>query len=157
MDARNKSGHDGRNVAGRPAVTRSGPRTALPVTEGFRDEHPCEMPTRGSDMPTPRCHASARSAFADGNVDRLVESANVDIPARHLKDANVDPVAICLRDAYVGGRNRRRDRQADMHPVRKFKPGGSGLVPGMKEGDGGGVSVAGPPSPDPSRKREGRR
>ena len=25
----------------------------------------------------------ARSAFADGNVDRPVESANTDIPARH--------------------------------------------------------------------------
>ena len=35
------------------AVTRSGPPTALPVTEGFRDEHRCEMPTRGSNMPTP--------------------------------------------------------------------------------------------------------
>ena len=69
----------------------------------------------------------ARSAFADGNVDRRVESANVDIPARHSKNANVDPVAICLRDACVDDTNRRRSRQADS------------------------------PSPGPSRKREGRR
>ena len=48
----------------------------------------------------------ARSAFADGNADRRVESANVDIPARHLRGANVDPVAICLPDAYVDGRRR---------------------------------------------------
>ncbi len=53
-----------------------------------------------ADPPAPR----PRSAFADGNVDRPVESAEVDIPARHLPDANVDPVAICLRDAYVDRR-----------------------------------------------------
>ena len=51
------------------AVIRSGPPTALPA---------------------PR----ARSAFADGNADRRVESANVDSPARHPRDANADPVAI---------------------------------------------------------------
>ena len=72
---------------------------ALLVTEGFRDEHRRDMPTRGSNMPTPR--RRARSAFADGNADRHVESANVDIPARHLRNANVDPVAICLPDAFV--------------------------------------------------------
>ena len=48
----------------------------------------------------------ARSAFADGNADRPVESTKVDIPARHLRDANADPVAICLPDAYVDGKRR---------------------------------------------------
>ena len=48
----------------------------------------------------------ARPAFADGNVDRPAESANVDIPARHPRSANADPVAICLPDAYVDGKRR---------------------------------------------------
>ena len=30
--------------------------------------------------------------YADGNVDRPVESAKVDIPARHLRGANVYPM-----------------------------------------------------------------
>ena len=49
--------------------------------------------------------ARARSAFADGNADRRVESANVDIPARHSRDANVDPVAICLLDVGTARRD----------------------------------------------------
>ncbi len=48
----------------------------------------------------------ARPAFADGNADRPAESANVDIPARHPWDANAEPVAICLPDAYVDGERR---------------------------------------------------
>ena len=98
-----------------PSVTRSGPPTALPAY---------------ADPPVPRASAfgicretfadrnadrPVESAFADGNVDRPVESANVDIPARHPRNANVDPVAICLPDAYVD----------------EFKPDGSGLVPGF--------------------------
>ncbi len=82
-----------------PAVARSGPPTALPATEGFRDAHRRDMPTRGW------CCASAfgicRQTFADGNVDRPVESANVDIPVRHPRGGNVVSVAICLPDAYV--------------------------------------------------------
>ena len=82
--------------------------TALLVTERFGDEHRREMPTPGA--------ASARSAFAGGNVDRPVESAKVDIPARHPRGANVGSVAaICLRDAYVD----------------ECKPDSDGLVPGV--------------------------
>ena len=113
-----------------PAVTRSGPPTALPATEGVRDEHRCDMPTHGRRCRPPGA-ARARSAFADGNVDRPVESAKVDIPARHSRDANVESAAICLPDAHVDGGNGRRGRQADMHPVDKFKPDSSGLVPGV--------------------------
>ncbi len=64
----------------------------------------------------------ARSAFADGNVDRRVESAEIDIPARHSKDANVDPVAICLLDVYVDGENRRH-AGVDAGPLAVEKPG----------------------------------
>ena len=100
-----------------PAPLSVAGHTALPVTEGSGTS------TAATCRPADRiCRppgaARPRSAFADRNVDRPVESANVDIPARHLRDANVDPVAICLRDAYLNGGNERRGRQADMHPVR---------------------------------------
>ena len=36
-----------------PAPLSVAGHTALPVTEGVRDEHRRDMPTRGSDMPTP--------------------------------------------------------------------------------------------------------
>ena len=42
-------------IATDAAVTRSGPPTEIPATEGIRD-----MPTRGSDMPTPRRRARGR-------------------------------------------------------------------------------------------------
>ena len=85
-----------------PAVARSGPPTALPAY---------------ADPPVPRASAFGicRQTFADGNADRPVESAEVDIPARHSKNANVVSAAICLPDAYVD----------------EFKPDGSGLVPGF--------------------------
>ena len=80
-----------------PTVIRSGP-----PTEGFRDAHAatCRL---ADPICRPPGAARARSAFADGNVDRRVESAEIDIPARHPQDANADPVAICLSDAYVDG------------------------------------------------------
>ena len=148
VDARNKSGHDGRteetsrpparrairtsperNDAGLapahmedmivhataivtdPVVTRHGPPTArrASATSTAATCRPADRICR------PPGAARARSAFADGNADRPVESANVDIPARHPRNANVDPVAICLPDAYVD----------------EFKPDGSGLVPGF--------------------------
>ena len=75
--------------------------------------------------------------FADGNADRPVESANVDISARHPRDANADPVAICLPDAYVD-RRKTLLQEANgidvMHPVRKFKPDSGGTSRGMTEG-----------------------
>ncbi len=73
-------------------VTRSGPATALPATEGFRDGHRSDMvdPRIGyADPPVPRAFGICRQTFADRNVDRQVESTRVDILARHLKDANL--------------------------------------------------------------------
>ena len=78
VDARNKSGHDGR--------TEETPRVSRPPMWRTRS---CMQPS----LPT-------RPAFADRNADRPAESANVDSPARHLWGANVDPAAICLPDAY---------------------------------------------------------
>ena len=74
-------------------VTRNGP-----AAEGFRDGHPSDMFDLRIEYADPAVRR-ARSAFADGNVDRRVESTKVDIPARHPRDANVDPVATCRLDA----------------------------------------------------------
>ena len=123
-----------------PSVTRSGPPAALPVTEGFRDglnirdEHrrdTVDPRIDYADPPVPRARALGISGrvFADGNVDRPVESANVDSPARHLRGANVDPIAICLPDAGIDGGNERRGRQAE-RPARR----GVGLPPSLAGG-----------------------
>ena len=101
-----------------PVVTRSGPPAAFPVTEGLRNEHRSDMFDPRIEYAVPRCRARARSTFADENVDRPAESAEVDILARHPRDANVDPVAICLPDACVDGGNERRGRHANELPNR---------------------------------------
>ena len=89
----------------------------------IRDEHRCDTVDPWiayADHPVPR----ARSAFADGNADRPVESANVDIPARHLRGANVDPVAICLLDAGIDGGNGRQLASIAITPpsAKMFSP-----------------------------------
>ena len=73
-----------------------------------------EVPRRA-----PPRHADPRIEYADPLVPRAhgrhlptamstgrSRTANVDIFARHPRDANVDLVAICLPDAYVDGRPR---------------------------------------------------
>ena len=69
------------------------------VTDPIR--HPERVATSIAATCRPPGAARARSAFADGNVDRRAESAEIDIPARHSKDTNVDPVAICLRASRI--------------------------------------------------------
>ena len=124
-----------------PAAARSGPPAALPAAEGFRDmfhirdEHRCDTADPRIQYADSRCRARAPGisgrAFADRNADRPVESANVDgnadrpagsanidSPARHLRGANVDPVAICLLDAGIDGGNERRSRQAERQARR---------------------------------------
>ena len=113
-------------------VTRSGPPTALLVTEGFRDvlhirdEHRYDMfdpQIEYADplVPRTRTFGISERVHADGNVDRPVEAAEVDILARQLRDANVESVAICLLNAYVNGTNERRlrdllaERLPDLH------------------------------------------
>ena len=118
VDARNKSGHDGRTEetprVSRPPMWRT-PSCMRPPSPPTRPSPGAGRRRRGSATriaatcrPADRiCRppgaARARSAFADGNVDRPVESANVDIPARHPRDANVESTAICLPDACVDG------------------------------------------------------
>ena len=55
----------------------------------------------GTGNAGPRAFGISGRVFADRNVDWPVESAEIDSPARHPRDANADPVAICLPDAYV--------------------------------------------------------
>ena len=102
-------------------VTRSGPPTALVVTEGFRDvlhirdEHRYDMFDPQIEyaaplVPRERTFGISERVFAGGDVDRPVDPAEIDILARQLRDANVESVAICLLNAYVNGENERRVR-----------------------------------------------
>ena len=89
----------------------------------IRDERRCDTvdPRIGyADPPVPRERTPGISgwAFPDGNADRRIESAEIDIPARHPRGANADPVAICLPDACVDGGNQRRGRHANELPNR---------------------------------------
>ena len=126
VDARNKSGHDAvgeggarpRTATGDAGVPKSEPRPARSagnplVLKPFAPPERIKPDSNGTSpgMTTGRKRRTGecppRSAFADGNADKRVESAEIDIPARHPRDANVDPVAICLPDAYVGLRKTR--------------------------------------------------
>ena len=102
-------------------VTRSGPATALLVTEGFRDvlhirdEHRYDMFDPQIEyaaplVPRERTFGVNERIFADGNVYKAVEAAEVDTLAGKLRDANVESVAVCLLNAYVNGENERRIR-----------------------------------------------
>ena len=89
----------------------------------IRDERRCDtvdprIEYADPAVPRERTLGISESAFADGNVDWRIESAEIDIPARHPRDANADPVAICLPDAYVDGGNERRGRHANELPNR---------------------------------------
>ena len=81
----------------------------------------------GTDNAGPGAFGISERAHADGNADGPVESAEIDIPARHPRGANVDPVAICLPDAYVDGERRCCDRMEstlctlfNRHPSRRW-------------------------------------
>ncbi len=102
-------------------VTRSGPATALLVTEGFRDvlhirdEHRYDMFDPQIEyaaplVPRERTFGVNERIFADGNVYKAVEAAEVDTLVGQLRDANVESVAVCLLNAYVNGENERRVR-----------------------------------------------
>ena len=84
----------------------------------IRDERRCDTVDpriEYADPPVPRERTLGISewAFADGNADRRIESAEIDIPARHPRVANADQVAICLPDAYADGGKERRGRHAN--------------------------------------------
>ena len=116
---------------------RRGPPTALPVTEGFPDEHRCDMPTRGSNMPTPRRRARGRH-LATGICRRQCRQAGRVGRGRHSRSASAGCECRVGSDLSTRCLCRRREP-----------------APGP----------AGSPSPGPSRKprtairgkREGRR
>ena len=90
----------------RHARTRSGhPRASAALPCGGHDPACDRHRYRRGRHPASRAVGISERVFADGNADRRVEPAEVDILAWRLRDANVDPVAICLLDACVDGGN----------------------------------------------------
>ena len=102
-------------------VTRSGPPTALLVTEGFRDvlhirdEHRYDMfdpQIEYAEPLVPRAlsFGVAERVLADGRVEIPVDEAEIAGLADRLESAGVRSVALCFLNAYVNGKNERRVR-----------------------------------------------
>lgn len=102
-------------------LTRSGPPTALLVTEGFRDvlyirdEHRYDMfdpQIEYADPIVPRelTWGIAERTRADGTVTVGIDEAAIKALAQELKDKGVAAVAVCLLNAYVNGANEQRIR-----------------------------------------------
>ena len=102
-------------------LTRSGPPTALFVTEGFRDvlyirdEHRYDMFDPQIEyaepiVPRERTWGITERTRADGTVETEVDAAQVTAIAAEMKEKNVAAVAVCLLNAYVNGANERRIR-----------------------------------------------
>ena len=102
-------------------VTRSGPPTALLVTEGFRDvlhirdEHRYDMFDPQIEYAAPLVPRELsfgvdERVLADGRVARPVDAAELAETALALRAAGVESVAVCLLNAYVNGENERRVR-----------------------------------------------
>ncbi|MEK9645079.1 MAG: hydantoinase/oxoprolinase family protein [Alphaproteobacteria bacterium] len=102
-------------------LTRSGPPTALFVTEGFRDvlyirdEHRYDMfdpQIEYADPIVPRelTWGVAERVRADGTVEKEIDEGQIRRIAAEMKDKGVAAVGICLLNAYVNGANERRIR-----------------------------------------------
>lgn len=111
-------------------LTRSGPPTALFVTEGFRDvlyirdEHRYDMFDPQIEyaepiVPRERTWGIAERTRADGTVEKQVDEAQVAAIAKELTEKGVAAVAICFLNAYVDGENERRARDV----LQKHAPG----------------------------------
>ena len=90
------------------AVTRGGPPTALPATEGFRDQRRCDTVDpriEYADPPVSRAHGPH---FRVRICRRKCRQDDRPGKSRHFRTAsggaNVESVAICLPDAYVNRR-----------------------------------------------------
>jgi N-methylhydantoinase A len=111
-------------------LTRSGPPTALFVTEGFRDvlyirdEHRYDMfdpqiEYAAPIVPRERTWGISERTRADGTVEKPVDEAQVAAIAKELKEKGVEAVAICFLNAYVNGDNERCARDI----LQKHAPG----------------------------------
>jgi N-methylhydantoinase A len=99
-------------------IERKGPRTALIVTEGFRDilsirnEHRYEMFDPQIEFPAPLIPRDdtwpiAERTLADGTVLQSVDADAVAALARHLVAQGVVSVAVCLLNSYRNPDNER--------------------------------------------------
>jgi N-methylhydantoinase A len=102
-------------------LTRSGPPTALLVTEGFRDvlyirdEHRYDMFDPQIEyaepiVPRELTWGVSERTLSNGAVQTEVDEAQIVALAGELKDKGVASVAICLLNTYVNGANERRIR-----------------------------------------------
>jgi len=110
-------------------IERRGPKTALVVTEGFRDvlyirdEHRYDMYDPLIEFPEPLVPRDltfgiGERTLADGTIAKPVDPAEVDDLAKILDRQGVRSVAICLLNAYRTPDNERRiaERLADALP-----------------------------------------
>ncbi|MEJ8570077.1 hydantoinase/oxoprolinase family protein [Microbaculum marinum] len=97
-------------------IERKGPPTALIVTEGFRDvlyirnEHRYDMYDPQIEFPEPLITRDltfpvSERVFADGEVGRAVDEAEVRAVAAELKAKGVESVAVCLLNSYKNPAN----------------------------------------------------
>jgi N-methylhydantoinase A len=111
-------------------IERKGPRTALLVTEGFRDvlairdEHRYEMFDPQIEFPVPLVPREltfgvAERTLADGTISREVDAQAVASLAKTLQDQGVVSVAICLLNAFRNPQN----EQTVGRLLRELAPG----------------------------------
>ncbi len=102
-------------------IQRRGPKTALLVTEGFRDvlyirdEHRYDMFDPQIEyaeplVPRARTFGIAERVLADGRIHQAVDAAQIEALAARLSEAGIVSVAVCLLNAYVNGANERAVR-----------------------------------------------
>ncbi|WP_037062745.1 hydantoinase/oxoprolinase family protein [Pseudonocardia acaciae] len=103
-------------------IERSGARTALLTTEGFRDvvemgrEHRYELYDLGLELPRPLVPRWLRFGvreriLADGSVQAPLDAATVEKLATELSAAGVPAVAVCFLHSHTNGAHERQARE----------------------------------------------
>jgi N-methylhydantoinase A len=111
-------------------IERKGPKTALLVTEGFRDvlairdEHRYEMFDPQIEFPEPLVpraltYGVAERVYADGTIGREVDAQAIAALAKTLQEQGVVSVAICFLNAFRNPEN----EQAAGRLLRELAPG----------------------------------
>ena len=111
----------GTTLAVNTIIQRRGLRTALLVTDGFRDllnigRHRIpDVFNFFTDVPAPlvprrHTYEIPERMLSDGTVQRAVDEAAVRAVAARMRDEGVEAVAICFLHSYRNGENERRAR-----------------------------------------------
>ena len=111
-------------------LTRRGGKTALLVTEGFRDaleigtEHRFDLYDLDIEKPLPIVARHLRRpvrerVLADGTVERPVDEAQAEREIRGLLESGVESIAVCLLHAYRNPANERRLKEV----IARVAPG----------------------------------